>query len=99
MSTVHKEIGQLLVKKDTEKVTEKFQKREFVIETLNEVKEHRQKVLFQITQDRVSKLDDLNLGDKIEVSFNLKGRDWENPESKEIKYFNSLDCFNLKKVD
>jgi hypothetical protein len=39
----------------------------------------------------------MNAGEQIEVSFNLRGREWTSPQG-EVKYFNSLDAWRIDKV-
>ena len=86
--------GRLKVINDTQVISDKFQKREFVI-TTNDT--YPQDVLFQLTQERVSALDNFNQNDMVSVSFNLRGREWTSP-SGEVKYFNSLDVWKVDKV-
>jgi hypothetical protein len=88
--------GLLIVKNDAVQVTQKFVKREFVIETTGET--YPQKVLIQLTQENVNILDGFNEGDQIEVFINIRGREWAKPETGEIKYFNSLDAWRINKV-
>ena len=38
-----------------------------------------------------------HIGEEMEVHFNLRGRDWTNPQG-EIKTFNTLECWKLVKV-
>lgn len=83
--------GILKLKKDTEQVSDKFKKREFVITTPGEYPQH---LLFQLTQDKCSLLDALTEGDEIQVFFNLRGREWKSKDG-EIKYFNSLEAFKM----
>lgn len=87
--------GQLKLKGDTQKVSEKFQKRDFVISTdLNTP--YPQHVSFQITQDKCSLLDQYNEGEEIKVQFNLRGREWNGPQG--VKYFNTLEAWRIEKV-
>ena len=37
-----------------------------------------------------------NKGQAVEVSINLKGREWENPDTKEIRYFNSIEGWRVR---
>jgi hypothetical protein len=69
-------------------VSERFSKREFVVEMADTPK-YPQVVLFQLTGDRCAQLDGLNVGDQISIEFSLRGREWRSP-SGEVKYFNSL---------
>ncbi|MCH2213847.1 MAG: DUF3127 domain-containing protein [Flavobacteriales bacterium] len=87
--------GKLVVKNGTEQVTEKFKKREFVI--TDEASQYPQEIIFQLTQDRVDLLDPYNEGDKIKVNFNLRGRRWQNPNTGETRFFNSLDAWRIEK--
>lgn len=87
--------GQLKLKSDTQKVSEKFQKRDFVISTdLNTP--YPQHVSFQITQDKCSLLDQFNEGEEIKVQFNLRGREWNGPQG--VKYFNTLEAWRIEKI-
>ncbi len=87
--------GQLKVKFDTQKVSEKFQKRDFVLAT-DLSTPYPQYVSFQITQDKCSLLDQFNEGDEIKVQFNLRGREWNGPQG--IRYFNTLEAWRLERV-
>jgi single-strand DNA-binding protein len=86
-------VGKLHVAGETKQVSERFSKREFVLEVADG--KYPQFVSFQLTGDRVSALDDHQVGDQIRVTFNLRGREWKNPQG-EVKYFNSLDVWKLE---
>jgi hypothetical protein len=89
--------GKLHVKFDTQSVSDTFRKRDFVVEyTDNPL--YPQFVQFQCTQDRCSLVDNFNPGDKIEVTFNLRGREWSNPQG-EKKYFNTLEAWRIQKIE
>jgi hypothetical protein len=51
--------------------------------------------MFQLTQDKCSLLDAFMEGQQVEVSFNLKGREWTSPQG-EVKYFNTLEAFRVE---
>ncbi len=87
--------GQLKVKFDTQKVSEKFQKREFVLST-DLSTPYPQHVSFQVTQDKCSLLDTFTAGEEIKVQFNLRGREWNGPQG--IKYFNTLEAWRIEKA-
>ena len=78
---------------ETKQVSERFSKREFVVEITDNPK-YPQTVLFQLTGDRCAQLDGMNVGDQITVEFSLRGREWRSPQG-EIKYFNSLDVWKV----
>jgi len=87
--------GTVKVIKDTVQVTEKFAKREFVINDASSM--YPQDIMFQSVQDKCSMLDGINEGENVEVSFNLRGREWTSPQG-EVKYFNTLDAWRIEKV-
>ena len=86
--------GRLKVKFDTQKVSEKMQKRDFVLTTEFDTT-YPQHVSFQLVNDKCTLLDGINEGDLITVEFNLKGREWNSPNG--IKYFNTLDAWKITK--
>lgn len=87
--------GTLKVKNDTVQVSEKFSKREFVLTDASSM--YPQDILFQLTQDKCSLIDAANIGEQIEVSFNLRGREWTSPAG-EVKYFNTLEAWRIEKM-
>jgi len=81
----------------TEQVTDKFAKREFILETTTKVKESEftDLIKFQLTQDRCKLIEDIKIGTEIKVHFNIRGRGWENKEKKTV-YFNSLEAWKVE---
>ena len=88
-------IGTLKAKFDTQKVSDRFQKREFVLTTEANTP-YPQHVSFQVTQDKCSILDAFSDGDEIKVQFNLRGREWNGPQG--IKYFNTLEAWRIERT-
>ena len=78
---------------DVQQVTERFRKREFVLE-LSENPRYPQFVQFQLTGDRCENIDGLEIGEEVRVEFSLRGREWTSP-SGDVKYFNSLDVWSI----
>lgn len=74
-------------------VSERFRSKEFVI--TDNSSQYPQHLTFQLTQDRVSLIDNYNEGDDIKVHFNLRGREWTSP-SGELKHFNTLEAWKLE---
>lgn len=91
--------GKLIEVFEEQQVSEKFRKREFVVETVEEVNESQyiDQIKFQAVQDKCDMLDKVNKGDEVNVSFNVKGRAWENAEG-ETKYFTNLDAWRIEAV-
>jgi len=87
--------GTLKVIKDTVQVTEKFSKREFVVSENSSM--YPQEIAFQAAQDKCSMLDGFTEGEQVEVSFNMRGREWTSPQG-EVKYFNTLDAWRIEKM-
>jgi hypothetical protein len=79
---------------ETKQVSERFSKREFVVELADNPK-YPQTVLFQLTGDRCAQLDGMAVGDQVRIEFSLRGREWRSP-SGELKYFNSLDVWKIE---
>jgi hypothetical protein len=80
---------------DAKQVTERFRKREFVLE-LGDNPRYPQLVLFQLTGDRCESLDGFSPGDEVRLEFSLRGREWTSPRG-EVKYFNSLDVWAIER--
>ncbi len=80
---------------DTTSVTEKFQKREFVVRVSDGM--YDQYIKLQLTQDKCDLIDGFSEGDQVHVWFNLRGRPFEK-EGKKI-YFTNLDAWRVQKED
>lgn len=87
--------GTVKVLNDTVQVSDKFSKREFVVTENSSM--YPQDILFQATQDKCSLLDAIQVNDQVEVSFNIRGREWTSPQG-EVKYFVSLDAWRIEKM-
>ncbi len=87
--------GKIKVINDTQEISEKFKKREFVVTDTSSM--YPQDVMFQSVQDKCALLDDFSVEDEVEVSFNLRGREWTSPDGV-VKYFNTLDAWRIEKM-
>jgi hypothetical protein len=88
-------IGIIKVISETLRVSEKFQKREFVI-TTDSTTPYPQHVSFQLAQDKVELINNCKIGDEIKIQFNLRGREWNGPQG--VKYFNTLEAWRIESV-
>jgi hypothetical protein len=88
--------GVIKVIRQTQQVSDKFSKREFVVTDGSEEK-FPQDIMFELTQDKTTLLDSIMEGQEVEVSFNLRGREWKSP-SGDIKYFNTLNAFKVESI-
>ncbi|MGV6860660.1 MAG: DUF3127 domain-containing protein [Putridiphycobacter sp.] len=80
----------------TQQVTDSFRKREFVVTDASG--QYPQTIQFQSVQDRCDMLDQFKVGDMVEVFFNLRGREWTNPEGV-TRVFNSLDAWKIQPLN
>jgi hypothetical protein len=74
-------------------VTDTFKKRELVVE-FAENPQYPEYVKFEAIQDRCSLMDNVKVGDNVEVFFNLKGRPWTDKAGKK-QYFNTLQIWKV----
>lgn len=81
---------------DVQDISPKFRKRELVIKT---TEQYPQTILTEFVQDKCGLLDAnfCNQGAFVEVSINLKGREWTNPQG-EAKYFNSIQGWRVQEA-
>lgn len=84
--------AKLIMKKDTVQVTETFKKREFAIET---IEQFPQKLPMQLSQDKTSLLDNIQVGAEITVAYNVRGKEYSKP-LEETKYFVTLDAWKIQ---
>ena len=47
-----------------------------------------------MVQDRCELLDSFEVGQEVEIFFDLRGREWTNPQG-QVKYFNTLQAWKL----
>jgi hypothetical protein len=87
-------LGRIAEIKESQQVSETFKKRSFVVE-YTENPQYPEYITFELIQDRCDLVNGFQLGQEVEVSFNLKGRKWVNPEG-ETKYFNSLQAWRVE---
>lgn len=91
--------GKLIEKYDSVQVTDRFKKREFVIEFRENPGSYDfvETIKFQLTQDRCDLLDNVLSGDEIKINFNIKGRRWE--KDGQVNYFNNLEAWKVEKLN
>lgn len=77
----------------TVELSEKFKKRDLVIEYAEDPK-YVEMLKFEAHNANCDKLDELREGDAVTVHFNLRGRAWTNKEGV-TSYFNTLACWKV----
>jgi hypothetical protein len=85
--------GTVIAIGETQQVTEKFKKRDLIVEYA-ENPTYPEQVKFEANQAGCDKLDELRAGDDITVHFNLRGRAWKD-KSGVNQYFNTLNVWKF----
>lgn len=89
--------GTIIKKFDTERLTDRFQKRDFLLRVYED-KDYPQKILFTLTNAHCEKLDKFKENDKVIIQFNILGRQRHVKDSRD-KYFNTLECWHIQSVE
>ncbi len=78
-------------------VSDKFRKREFVIEKKEpgNTAVFVDYIKFQLTQDKCDLINESFLNEEVRIWFNLKGNKWE--RDGKINYFTNLDAWKIEK--
>ena len=85
--------GEILEIFPEKQINENFKKREFVLEHVPEP-QYPDYLKFEVVQNKTILLDKYKVGDKVTISFNLKGKKWE--KGKESGYFNSIQAWRIQ---
>lgn len=90
--------GQIVQISDTIQVSEKFKKREFVIEIAEEINGNVYTNFgkFQLVQNKCDVMDRFNVGDFVTVSFNVKGNSYTDKKDGQTKYITNLDAWRIE---
>ncbi|MEH0156040.1 DUF3127 domain-containing protein [Limibacter armeniacum] len=87
--------GKIEVIYPEQQISEKFKKREFVIEIQDGM--YPQFIKMQLTQDRCSLIDGFQVGDQINVTFDLKGRPFQ--KDGKTMYFTNVEAWRVSGAD
>ena len=52
----------------------------------------------EFLRDNCESADDLNVGDEVEISYQLSGRKWQRDPQSEVKYFLTAEALSFKKL-
>lgn len=77
---------------DEQQVSEKFRKREFVLEVQDG--QYPQQIKFQLTQDKSNLIDPYKMGDEVKVTFDLRGRGFN--KNGQMLYFTNLEAWRVE---
>jgi hypothetical protein len=89
--------GKLIEIYESKQITDKFKKREFVIEYA-ENPQYPQYIKFELTQNNCDMIDQFSKNDFVDVSFDLRGKPWTNKDGV-TTYFTSLAAWKIQKSD
>lgn len=73
-----------------------FQKRLVVLE--QDTGRFTNYIPVEFIRDNCSSADDLNVGDDVEISYQLSGRKWQRDPDSEVKYFLTAEALSFKKL-
>lgn len=92
-------IGKLIEKGPTMQVSERFKKREFVLDITEEINGNAYPnfAKLQAVQNRCELLDGFSEGDTVKVSFNIRGNKWE--KDGRVNYITSLDAWRIERAN
>jgi single-strand DNA-binding protein len=93
---LYEAFGKLHAIFDEQQITEKFRKREFVVEI--EDGNYPQHVKFQLTNDKCSALNSFQKGEKVKIVFGLQGREGKSRDGG-VVYYTNLGAWKLEKLD
>lgn len=79
---------------DTQTFSSGFKKREVIVTTQEQ---YPQPLSIEFLQDKTDLADQINVGDDVKVSINLRGREWTSPDGV-VKYFNSIVGWRVEKL-
>lgn len=85
--------GTIKVIGEVQQVSDSFKKRDLVI--VDESGKYAQTILLQMVQDRCELLDSFKVGEIVDVAFFINGKEWTNPKTGEVRFFNTLDAFKI----
>ena len=85
-------IGSIKLIGEVQEISSTFKKRELVLST---DEQYPQTLSIEFVQDKTDLLNKFKIGQNVKVGINLRGREWENPQTKEIKYFNSIQGWRI----
>ena len=84
--------GRLIEIFDEQQISEKFRKREFVLEVQDG--QYPEQIKFQLVMDKTSLVDQFKVGDEVKIAFNLRGRGYN--KNGQMMYFTNLEAWRIE---
>lgn len=85
--------GKIIFTGEVQQVSEKFAKRDFAIETLEQ---YPQQIKFELHQDRTDLIDPYKIDEIVTVSYNLRGRSYLDKNGV-TQYSNTLQSWKIQR--
>lgn len=92
--------GKVIEVSPIQQVSDKFRKREFIIEVAEQGsggREFIEYIKFQCVQERCDLINEDFINNHIRISFNIKGNKWE--KDGKVNYFTNLDAWKIDKIE
>ncbi|RQP10469.1 MAG: DUF3127 domain-containing protein [Chryseobacterium sp.] len=70
-----------------------FQKKELILLTQTQ---YPQPICIEFLQDKIDLLNQVQEGDEVKISIDIRGREWQAPDG-QVKYFNSITGWRIEK--
>ena len=77
-------------------ISDKFKKRELIIETSGKFPQH---ILVQFTNEKCDLMNNLKTGDSVEIAININGRLWNDPKTGSTRCFNTLNAWSIHLIN
>jgi len=91
--------GKIYLIKETQQVSESFSKREFIVcEKAEKVEWKDQYLKFEVIQDKCDVLDQYQVGDEVNVQFNIKGNKYTRKDGTGEDSFVGLQAWRINPV-
>ena len=87
--------GEIIHIADLHVISDKFQKREFVLKF---EEQYPQEVMFQLVQGNCELLDQFKVGDFVKITADVRGRKWQKTPQDAPRWFNTLQAYKIEGV-
>jgi hypothetical protein len=84
--------GTIKVINDVKQISDKFKSRTFVVTTNEQYPQH---IEMQLSNAKTDLTKNFKVGDNVTCSINIRGREWVNKATGEIRYFNTIDVWEI----
>ena len=89
--------GTLIKVFNIQKISENFTTKEFVVETHDYP--YPQKIILKLINDKCHDLHGIELGEDLICNFNIRGREWMGHTDGKPRYFNSIECWKIRRAN